>query len=755
MKYILLTLDAIEYIAAIRQYQNADYPEAESLYQLLLGNADVFSNEHLCICKNADGIILYTEAIDRNNGLLFDFTTFHAFQTQNKEKSITIFQKIIKYAIKYFNKLSLAPCEKELPNGEMTIIYPFPFTATKNVYKVLVDRNSSKHKREGKNTLIVYYDGTEGEKKSTKVSYTALNKALKSIGEIIIQHKSKDNECEAEGYKSTQLENIELNLSSNIGCENWEEYLTNTQKTFVKKPITGVERLEGSAGTGKTLSMILRCIYLLKQSEHRRIIFVTHSKATRDHIIDVFINNWPRSKDLLCTSEDVNKPLLITTLQEWCIKFLGVYLADTEYLDKDASESKLQQLFYIDEAATLVKKNDWDTYKHLCSAKFREYMESTDSYALVEMLQYEIATIIKGRADSNLDNYLKIDRPLYAIPCENEYDLHYLFMIYREYQSRLEKDGKYDSDDIILTALGQLNTPIWKRRRNIEGFQVCFIDETHLFNINELSIFHFLNQDESKNNIIFAIDKSQHIGERAILDDTMYSILKISTVQQANSSYNIIFRSSSDIIQLAYVVLSSGSAIFDHMENPLIDTSFVMTKAEEAKCIPPQYNLLPTDDEMIREAFEQADNYAKTYDISRSKILIACTSDDLLNRVRKFATESHKACSVIKSRGDVAAISSAYSMHQYVVGEIDYIGGLEFDYVIMVGVDDRRVPPKSKDEAFHFMSYAWYNRMYVAITRARYAILMLGNKGYGASSMLESAVSNHYIKTNFSDEILI
>ncbi|MBO5660848.1 MAG: hypothetical protein J6R93_00005, partial [Tidjanibacter sp.] len=172
----------------------------------------------------------------------------------------------------------------------------------------------------------------------------------------------------------------------------------------------------------------------------------------------------------------------------------------------------------------------------------------------------------------------------------------------------------------------------------------------------------------------------------------------------------------------------------------------------EEKCIFPEYKLLPTDDEMISAAFEEADKYAKQYNVSKSNILIAATTAELVESIIKYAENNHKACSIIKSRGDVKAVTSAYSMQQYVIGGIDYVGGLEFDYVILLGVDDSRVPPKSGKESNHFLSYAWYNRMYVAITRAKYALLILGNKGYGYSNMLESAIYNGIVRTDKQED---
>lgn len=746
MKYIYITLDAIDAFSSIRQYQSFEYQNGESLYQVLSGNGcDLKDNQIVCQ-RLENGLIFYTSNFDRNRAVVFDLSTFNAFKNQEPKSVITIFQKVLKYAIKYFNKLAYAPCEKDVDNTKTTIIFPFPFTATKNVYKILVDRNSSKYNRKDKDILTVFYSGDNYN--NEEVSFTALNKAMEEIKHIsLVKIKDENVVSPIDSFQTITLSEFDLNLDSSVGYENWEQYLTNGQKEFIFKDVNGCERLEGAAGTGKTLSMVLRAIFLLKNNPDERYVFVTHSKATKDHVIQILKNNYPQVDDLLCyNDEERNKPLLVTTLQEWCIHFLGVYLTETEYLDKDAQESKLLQLMYIEEAFDKVKNREWTTYQKICSSTFIDYIEKTDREFLLEMLQYEIATLIKGRSDSDIDIYKQLERPTYSIPCCNEHDKTMLYLIYKQYQKDLEKINQFDSDDIILTALGQLNTPIWKRRRNKEGFNACFIDETHLFNLNELSIFHYLNKDDSKNNIVFAIDKSQHIGERGILDDTMYSILNITEGCKINNNYDIVFRSSPEIVNLAYNVLSSGASVFDHFENPLIDSTPILSKSELAKCLNPKYEMLTTDEEIINRAFEEVDLYSKKNNVPKSRILILPTTLELFKQTEKYASKNHKQYALIKSRGDATYMKSTSYQQQYVIGGIDYVGGLEFDYVIIIGVDDGRVPPKHSNESFHFTNYAWHNRMYVAITRARYALLLLGNKSMGQSQILESAINLEIIE---------
>ena len=745
MKYIYITKDAIDYFVSNRLYLSFEYDFGEMLYNLLSGHNYSWQDNQVFIHQTQDGVILYTPDIDKNNGVLFDLTQFDAFSRQNESKVITIFQKTLKYAVRYFGNLSLAPCERNIENTNTTIVYPFPFTANKNVYKILIDKNGSKIDRKGKNILTVFASGENID--NAIVSYTVLHKAVAELPNVAIERQKIDN-IQVKTYCTTTLDDINFRIGEGLNYNNWEPYLTKTQKSFIYNDVNGAERLEGAAGTGKTLSMILRCIFLLNKHPQHRIIFVTHSKATRNHIIQIFKSIWPEVDDVLCTHEDITKSLLITTLQEWCIQFLGTNLPDTEYIDKDAQDSKIIQSLYIEQAFDKVMQKDFDTYKKICSNKFVDYIQKHDKNFLIELIQYEIATIIKGRSEGDIDKYKKIDRSNYLIPCDNINDRCFLYIIFQEYQKSLEEIGKYDSDDIILTALGQLDTPIWKRRRNKEGFNICFIDETHLFNLNELSIFHYLNCDTAKNNIVFAIDKSQYIGERGILDSTMMDILKIKDSKVVDEKYDIVFRSSPDIINLAYNVLSSAACVFQHFENPLISSSIVMSGREELKCISPKYYLFSKDEEMIIKSFEEVDLYSRKNNISRSKILITTTSQDLFKEVEQYAKRTNKPISVIKSRGDAASIENAFNQNQYVIGDIDFIGGLEFDYVIIVGVDGNRVPPKENGEASHFITYSWHNRLYVAITRAKYAILLLGNQSNGISPILESAVYLNLLEMN-------
>ena len=756
MHYILVTYDAVSLFATDRFFQSVEFQQSEDLCALLKGETDKWDHNSI-FCKKSDaGLIFFSKSIDKKQGVLFDLDTFSGFELSN-DKVINIFQRVIKYTVRYINNAPLTASEKVLPGKDFTMIFPFPFVATKDVDKVLVDRNSSKISREGRNFLTVFHFGHD---EKAVVSFTNLRKALDELSLISAIEYVRDKEDSImkektkKGLSVTDLDNTDLSIDSSIGLDNWFRFLTEKQRSFVSSAISGPERLEGAAGTGKTLALVLRCIYHLqkcienKQESH--LVFVTHSIPTKDRIISIFQNNWA---DFSAHQEtDENRPFIsicVTTLQEWSAMHLGTSrITDNEFLDKDASESKYYQTLYVEQSFDHVIEKNSRTYEVLCSPEFWKFITDSPKEYVIDMIQKEIAEIIKGRASEDYEVYKTLDRPLYSLPVKNDADLNFLFNVYEEYQNALNKVGQYDSDDIVLTALGHINTPIWKRRRVKDGYDACIIDETHLFNLNELSIFHFINKPDCKNNIVFAIDKSQAFGDWGINKSLVTSTLNVDKESSTSEThFATVFRSSPDIVNLAFNILSSGATLFTNFENPLNYSMFNFTHEDERKSRIPTYYLENSDQQIIVKGFNLAEEYYRCTESSKSDILIVSTSDSLLVDLEKYGKKHNKAYAVLKSRNDSKTMRSAKDNNKYLLSSIEFVGGLEFDCVILLGVDEGRVPPSDASrDSFHYMNYMWHNKMYVAVTRAKYALYCIGLKTRGISPILDSAVATGILR---------
>lgn len=756
MKYFLFTYDVLLAFSQNRFFQSIEFDECVSFCKFLIDENNDWRDLNIGVKKAENGIILSTLSLNKDKVLLFDLTTFKGFQEEKKDlrKIAAIFQKVIRFAVKYFDNLPLSQNEIYIKDSHDALVYPYQYIRSSDVPKVVVDRNSSRETQRKSINYLTAYSYDKGE--HIDFNKAILEKAVKDLTSTYptdLQFKDKRNSKDV-ALAVTDLSSIELSVSSKIGFENWLTYLTNNQRNFIDRDIDGPERLEGAAGTGKTLTLALRVINTLLKAEKNNklinIIFFTHSNSTKEMILDIMNNNCINYERFIETDEGrPAQSVLVSTLQEWCASHLGINdLQENEYLDKDAENSKVYQLLYIETAWSSIHNSFWKLFQPKLSGSFVNFVNHTSPSILYELLQKEFSEIIKGQSKSSLEKYLMIERPKYSIPLENETDKRFIFQVFSSYQESLSKIGQFDSDDIVLSALGQIDSPIWNRRRLTEGYDVCFIDETHLFNLNEISIFHFVNKTDKRNNIIFSIDRSQSLGNYNQADMLIAIDANGNKLTEKTDKYSTVFRSSIDIVNLAYSVLSSGASLFTTLENPLEKVNYTFTSSEERKCQKPMYKLMLTVEDMIKNAFDWAHDYCINTKCQRSKILFVTTDNQILQDLIKYAGKQNKPHVILKSRADLINIRQAINDNKFVFSAIDYVGGLEFDAVVIIGVDKNRVPPKSSNQGSHIINYTWYNRIYVAITRAKYAILILGEMASGHSNLFNYAIEQGLITTD-------
>lgn len=509
-------------------------------------------------------------------------------------------------------------------------------------------------------------------------------------------------------------------------------------------------RIEGPAGTGKTLCLVLKAIKQFEELSKdqpaaiHKSLFVTHSQATKTTIENLFATNGGSAYlgDYLESSRK-SLSILVTTLHELCAFLLQKEISDVELIDKDAYESKLTQKLYANEAVERIRANELTSHRPYLSNEFQAFIDSTDNWAIAEMLQHEVSVQIKGRADQDLTKYKKLPQLKFGMPLKNEGDRSLVFLMYEEYQKELEAAAQFDTDDVVLSAISQLGTPIWRRRRVREGFDSIFIDETHLFNLNELSIFHKLTKQDARQPIAYSVDRSQALGDRGWTSEAFEDAFVPTDEQHKRELTNVksIFRCSPEIIDLAFSVTSSGATLFTNFHNPLTSAVSTFSADEERRAKKPEYIDYASDGEMYTAAFSRAEAMARELNCQKADIAIIAFGDECFERAQATAIESKKPVEIIKSRGDIKAVAKARQSGKLVLSSPEFVGGLEFYGVILVGVDLGRVPPTimGVDESQAFLSYTAHQKLYVSITRAKYRVDILGNKARGISPSLYSA----------------
>lgn len=762
-KYIVIDRTAVSELVGDRSYQSVEFANGQSLASLLLHKIDELpENKKFALIFEKNGLYLLGRNESSHDLLIIDTQEAPLFDKRSDQDALYLFQKVIRFAIKRWEKMSLTWAERILPNSTKGVLFPYPHSAQvpfRITFELAPDQRRREKRAKGEELLLYKCGNGEGGGPAEEAGITNFKKALEHLPEAQAAARKFEHITATTG-QSPVIAVTRLGLGNEFpqvgeaSFDEWLPLLTTAQRDFISSTVDSPHRIEGPAGTGKTLSLVLKCIATLRRaqdsSEDHKALFIAHSDATRRSISALFqpeVDAGRISFDGVMSGHTV----CVTTLQGYCAAVLNTEISDAEFLDRDAFESKQAQLLYTLEALDESINLHLPTHRINMSNGFLQFLEKEDKWVIAEMLQHEISVKIKGRADEDEEKYRKLSRLTYGLPVENEGDKVFAFLAFKGYRRRLEKSGQFDTDDIVLSALGQLNTPIWRRRRTREAFDSIYIDETHLFNHNELSVFHKLTKSESFFPIVYSADISQSLGDRGWDDETFdVAMGQHPNVNKDNSTvFSSIFRCSPDIVSLAFSVTSSGATLFTNFHDPVAAASSAFTFEEERKCELPKYWIMNTDEQMIKKAFSRADELANELKCSKADIAIVSFNDNLFADVEKYARGFNKPVESIKHRGDFEIVQRARQSGRFIISTADYVGGLEFSAVILVGIDKDRVPPRpseSQQESLNFLSYASHQRLYVAITRARYRVEILGLETRGESTLLANAFANELIE---------
>lgn len=747
-----------------RRLQSSEFESGKLLAAFIKGEVKQLPvTSKVAACRLGDGAYIVCPTGNSQNYIVFDLEEAPLFTKLDETGIILAFQKTLRFALKFWDNLKLSVNERIITGSTKAVVFPYPI-GMQTELRVAIERSPDERRRarrEPGSALLVYkFSDHEGGGANEDARLTNFRKAGENrqqgfarVAEVLA---STMNQGVAGGNKALSVTQLDADGVSrpvfNAGLEAWESILTDAQNSFVQRPLEIPHRIEGPAGTGKTLCLVLKCLRTLvdaraKDREHRAL-FIAHSEATKRSIEKLFLDNdefdFFGSETPL---ENKVQSVKVTTLQSLCAHLLRREISESELVDRDAYESKMTQTLYALDAIDQVLKEDLDSHRPFLSTNFAKFIAETDRWIIADMLRHEISVQIKGRADEDLDKYKKLARLKIGLPLENEGDRIFTFLMYERYQYGLETAAQFDTDDVVLSAISSLSTPIWRRRRSREGYDSIFIDETHLFNLNELSVFHRLTKRDDQQPIAYSVDRSQALGDRGWTAEAFDLAFDPETKFQDKDGTEVrsIFRCSPDIVNLAFSVTSSGATLFTNFHDPLVSAISAFTVEEERKTARPRLVHYVSDDAMLAAAFVNADHMAKDMVVSKADIVMIAFGNDIFAELQLKAKTLNKPVEVVKSRGDVETVNRARLGGKFVLTAPEFVGGLEFAGAILVGVDGGRVPPRggtAYEDSQNYLSYASHQRVYVALTRARFRVEILGIKPRGISPLLMSAISS-------------
>lgn len=415
-------------------------------------------------------------------------------------------------------------------------------------------------------------------------------------------------------------------------------------------------------------------------------------------------------------------------------------------LDIDACDAKSYQLMLIEKILEEAYSDyTVETYKKFLSLNMKKLFSDENKESrmyLCSILQHEFSIQIKGRTDGSFEQYKELKSIKNGLKCENEKDKEFIYRLYIMYDKELRSLNNFDVDDIVIEALSKLNAPVWRRERVQKGYDYIFVDEMHLFNINEQSVFHYLTRDiESKEiPICFCLDYSQAIGDRG---DTKSDYIEKIYSARENKDLKTVFRNSPQIAEFCSSIAASGTLMFNQdFSNPYEGTQSYFNHDEEKNFKKPELRLLDNDEEMFSKLTDILDSlvqelHCKHKDIAIISFIEGDGIDSVAQRIKSITKRNY---TILDKNEDI-------DEKKYIIATPYSINGLGFQAVILLGVDEGRVPQTqgTSDIAKNYINYSAYNMLYLASSRAKYRLIILGTKLRGRSSCLEHSIKAKYI----------
>ena len=758
MDYLIFDQSAISTLVGKSMLQSTEYQQGMHLVNHMCrrGQSEIFED---VLVEYLDNGIIFSGLKPENSKAVhhlfcIDLKQCNIMSDQaDMAAMLTIIQKCFRTTLRIWNRQPFSSSERI--NGSKSIIFPFMISDHR---RIVIERSNNLPrltKRMVEQPLLAYkYSACDPHGEDVvdtvilgKACETYVNRYVDMQNKLKKALESNDTPRNLHALKeisSTTLRNSKDNFIY-WGFDAQYRNLTTTQKNVVDYPnLASPLRVEGAAGTGKTLSLVMRAYTILRNKKNDgcayRLIFFTHSEETCKRSREIFESYEYGS---LFLSEKNPQSICFTSLFQFCTKYARI--PETALLEIDAGESKTYQLMVIENIIEKAEKdNTISTYLPLLSDDFKKLFSSeTPRNLLCSLLQHEFSIQIKGRTDCTLENYLELPSIKNGLPCENKEEKQLVFTLFNAYQAELNSMNNYDVDDVTLEALSRLNAPVWRRERKDVGYDYILVDEMHLFSLNEQNVFHFMTRDGTKKSvpICFALDYSQAIGDRGAIEKDYVSTAFSDATEK---KYSTVFRNSRPIADFCAALAASGALMFQgSFKNPYGTEQFACSASEEQKYGMPTLYMCKDDDGILSKLAECLDEckkvlQCKNRDIGIISFIPEWVSDESIRNIQNKVSKPLMMFDNQRSiTEDCCVVLSPYAAN-----------GLEFKAIILLGVDEGRIPQNSgtSDISQNFTRYAAYNLLYLAASRAQSKLILLSSKVNGRSSCLDHVIEAGYLE---------
>jgi len=487
----------------------------------------------------------------------------------------------------------------------------------------------------------------------------------------------------------------------------YKSKLTTEQRQFVDKPHDGPVRLRGSAGTGKTLSLVIKFLRdgLLAEETKRevRFGFLTHSLASVD-----LVSAIAESLDTAGLMFGLGKycKLEVRTLYDLAAEHLLFNFDNLQPLSLDGREGRRLQSEIItsvlkEMAASPILPLQYEDITSSIKDKWLAVSAGHDLRFVSEVMN-EFASVLDAegiRAGQELgEKYAKSSsqRPAWLIPLPSEIDRRFMLECHRRYRKILGEMHTLSVDQMVADFNSFLDSNRWDRTRSRAGYDVLFVDELHLFTFIERQSLHKLiklsadEQGRPKRPPIFmAYDLKQSPRDSfTSFGDGSNSLFSITTGLQNSALVQLdkVFRYTPQIAEF----LADLDATFPAIDIPEEWDAYV-GQAQLSDGATPELTLFKDDVTLFRNVFDEAHRCARLAEGGGRRVAVLCASEEMFDIYLKAAIGQYKGKILpIISREPSSELRHAGKRFLFSMPE--YVAGLQFDTVFLIHVNAKEAP---------------------------------------------------------------
>lgn len=484
-----------------------------------------------------------------------------------------------------------------------------------------------------------------------------------------------DNKASQMSFFKFDNEN-DMKIAAEYPLDKWRLFLHPDQRVLVEKDFNGPVRVTGGAGTGKTVAAMHRARHLaqrLVQLRHPgKVLFTTFTKNLALDIEDNLTK--------LCDPDELEH-IEVINLDAWA----------HERMKQRGINVRLSFIPQVKKAA----EDSWqDALDKLDGNKRPTGMSDAE-------IEKEWKHVIQANGVNTLAEYYRVSRAGRRISLRKA-DKEALWLVFEEYRALLKEQGIMEPEDMYAAVCGLID----EDPRISAMYEHVIVDEAQDFgNAAYKLIAKILSHKSTEvNGLYITGDAHQRIYSRKVV----LSRCGIN-VRGRSRRLRINYRTTEETRKWATAVLDNCTV--DDLDN---GTESNKGYRSLTKGVPPQvHTFADAGDEM--NAIAQAIKDLQAKGVELSAICIAAPSAKKVDEYRKELAKRGVETDPIESnkRARDSKLSRISTFHR--------VKGLEFDYMILVSMDDQTWEPYMVDEDAKLRARCL---VHVAATRARVELLV-------------------------------